>query len=212
MEIKVCGITNNRNLREIALIGPEYMGFIFHESSPRDVTGKIGRLQLNMIPPSVKKVAVTVNKSIDNILEIIERYRFDAVQLHGDEDPDYCRQLMAVCQVIKAFRIKDSLPPNLEKYEGNCHYFLFDARGKLAGGNGIKFNHEILKGYMLQTPFILSGGIGDGDLPYLLGIDLDRMKGVDLNSRFELSPGYKSISSLKVFIQKIRSNATDNRQ
>ncbi len=211
MQIKVCGITNNRNLMEIALLSPDYMGFIFHEGSPRDVTHTIDGLQLSSLPPVIKKVAVVVDKPVEEVLDIINNYGFDAVQLHGREYPEYCRQLMEVCQVIKAFRIKDSLPQNLEDYQGNCHYFLFDAKGKHAGGNGIKFNHDILKRYKLETPFILSGGIGDYDLPYLLRIDLKGLMGVDLNSRFELSPGYKSISSLKVFIQKLRTHATVNK-
>ena len=199
-------MTNNRNISEISLLSPEYMGFIFHENSPRDVTGKIGKLQLNTIPESVKKVAVTVNEPLEKVKNIVSSNRFDAVQLHGDEDPEYCRELMQVCMVIKAFRIGESLPGQLEKYMDSCHLFLFDAKGKNQGGNGIKFNHHILKGYNLEKDFILSGGIGDADLDYLRGINLERLAGVDLNSRFELSPGYKSFLSLKTFINKLRSD------
>jgi phosphoribosylanthranilate isomerase len=208
MEIKVCGITNNMNLREIALLKPDFMGFIFHESSPRDITSKIGQLQLSSIPPAVKKVAVMVDQPFEKARSIILKYGFEAVQLHGEEDPGYCSRLMQDCKVIKAFRIKEGLPPDLPEYEGHCHYFLFDAKGQFPGGNGIKFNHEILKNYTLATPFILSGGIGDYDLPYLLSVDLAGMAGIDLNSRFELSPGYKSVSSLRVFIRRIRSHET----
>jgi phosphoribosylanthranilate isomerase len=205
MQIKVCGMTNNRNIREIALLLPEYMGFIFHKSSPRDVTGTIGQLQLSVIPPSVKKVAVTVDKPLEDVKSIIKNHGFDAIQLHGDEQPDYCRELMNECIVIKAFRIGEKLPDQLEDYIDSCHMFLFDAKGKYHGGNGIKFNHDILKGYHYDKPYILSGGIGDNDLPYLKNIDLMGIAGVDLNSRFELSPGYKSFSPLKEFINKLRS-------
>ncbi len=211
MQIKVCGLTNNRNIREIALLGPDYMGFVFHKNSPRDVSESVGELQLSTIPPGVKKVAVLVDQPIEKARDIIIKYRFDAVQLHGDEDPDYCKELMTLCEVIKAFRINDSLPEELNQYEKKCHLFLFDAKGKHQGGNGIKFNHEILKGYNLKTPFILSGGIGDDDIPYLLSIDMEGLSGVDLNSRFEISPGYKSLSSLKVFINKLRSDERVNK-
>ncbi len=211
MLIKVCGITNNRNLTDIAQLKPDYIGFILHESSPRDVTQTIGQLQLTAIPPSVKKVAVVVNMPIEQVRGIIKKHGFDAVQLHGDEDPVYCRELMEVCEVIKAFRLKDNLPPQLEEFENNCHFFLFDAKGRYQGGNGIKFNHDILKEYNLKTPFILSGGIGDDDLSYLKSIDFGGLAGVDLNSRFELSPGYKCLSSLKMFIENLRSHATVNK-
>jgi len=212
MKIKVCGMTNNRNIREIALLHPDYMGFVFYSGSPRDVSGRIGELELTAIPPSIKKVAVLVDQPADRAAEIIKRYGFDTVQLHGDEEPGYCKELMTVCEVIKAFRIDDSLPANLGLYTGNCDLFLFDAKGKNRGGNGIMFNHDILQAYTLATPFILSGGIGDDDLPYLKSIDFRQMAGIDLNSRFEISPGYKSLQSLKVFITKLRNDASADRQ
>jgi len=205
MKIKVCGIANNRNLSEIALLQPDYMGFVFYPGSPRDVTVTIGQLQLSAIPPAVKKVAVVVDRPLQEVRGLVARHWFDAVQLHGDEEPDYCRELMNHCEVIKAFRIADSLPSDIGLYEGNCNYFLFDARGKYHGGNSIKFNHAILEGYGLSTPFFLSGGIGDTDLEYLRGIDIRKMYGVDVNSRFEISPGYKSVQSLRHFIAGLRT-------
>lgn len=211
MKIKVCGITNNRNLKDIAMLAPDYMGFIFHEDSPRDVSGIIDRLDLSTIPSGIKKVAVTVDQPFEKVKDIITKYKFDAIQLHGDESPSYCKKLMSVCHVIKAFRVSAVLPKEMAAYEDNCHLFLLDAKGRYPGGNGIKFNHDILKEYHLTTPYILSGGIGDNDLPYLQDMDMPGLAGVDLNSRFELSPGYKSISSLKVFIQKLRTHATINR-
>ncbi len=205
MKIKVCGIANSRNLREISLLQPDYMGFVFYPGSPRDVTGTIGQLPLGAIPGSIRKVAVVVDQSVRQIRDLISRYGFDTVQLHGDEEPELCRELMNHCEVIKAFRIADSLPENIGLYEGNCNYFLFDARGKYHGGNSIKFNHAILESYRLSTPFFLSGGIGDTDLEYLRTIEIKGMYGVDVNSRFEISPGYKSVPSLRQFITGLRA-------
>ena len=193
------------------MLKPDYLGFIFHKGSPRDVTETIDRLDLIAIPASVRKVAVTVDQPIWKVRELIRKHGFEAVQLHGDEDPVYCRELKQECEVIKAFRLTDSLPAELNEYEGNCHQYLFDAKGKYQGGNGIKFNHNLLNSYRSDTPYILSGGIGDDDLEYLLGINFERLAGVDLNSRFELSPGYKSLSSLKMFINKLRSHAAADR-
>lgn len=212
MKIKVCGITNNRNLMEIALLRPDYMGFIFYKNSPRDITETIGGLHLSAVPASVKKVAVVVDQPLEVVGDIIKKHRFEAVQLHGDEGPAYCGKLMHLCEVIKAFRIEDYLPGKLDQYENKCHLFLFDAKGRYQGGNGIQFNHNILKTYELKTPYILSGGIGDTDLPYLQSIDLKGIAGVDVNSRFEISPGYKSIPPLKNFISKLRENAPVNKQ
>lgn len=211
MKIKVCGVANNMDIREIALLHPDYMGFIFYRKSPRDVSEIISGLHLDAIPRSVKKVAVLVDHPAVGAIELITKYRFDAVQLHGDEEPAYCRNLMPVCEVIKAFRVMDRLPDNLDQYQDNCHMFLFDAAGKNRGGNSIGFNHAILEDYNLLTPFILSGGIGEHDVPYLRSLGFKQMAGIDINSRFEISPGCKNLHSLKLFITKLRNDETNDR-
>ena len=89
-------------------------------------------------------------------------------------------------------------------YEGLVDYFLFDTKGQRVGGNGQKFYWRVLKAYRGQTPFLLSGGIGPDDALRIKAFCHPRYAGIDLNSRFELSPGLKDIDSIKRFLEKVK--------
>jgi len=203
LKIKICGITQADNMLEIAALLPDYMGFIFYEKSARDVSGKINELPLSKLPVSIKKVAVFVNKPIEEAEEIISRYGFDRVQLHGDESPEYCRKLQEIIPVIKAFGITNKLPDELAAYDNCCDYFLFDTRGKNAGGTGTTFNHNILKDYTMTKPFFLAGGIGPEHITndaFRKVITHPSLHALDINSRFETSPGIKDVSLIEKFL------------
>ncbi len=207
MIIKVCGITNNEDLFRIAGLKPDYLGFIFYPPSPRDVSKKIADLSLNLIPSEIKKVAVLVDETEENALLLAKKKGFDAIQLHGNESPDFCKRLKNTCRVIKTFRVKDHLPDQMNLYEGKCDLFLLDTATDKPGGSGKKFDHSVLEGYNLQTPYLLSGGIGEEDADYLLDLNQKGMAGVDINSRFELSPGVKEFLSIERFIKCLRQNS-----
>ena len=82
-------------------------------------------------------------------------------------------------------------------------YFLFDTKGASVGGNGVQFDWDLLADYHGQTPFLLSGGIGPDDAHRIQAFHHPQCIGIDLNSRFELSPGFKDINKLKTFIQAL---------
>ncbi len=205
MLIKVCGITNNGDISAVMALEPDYMGFIFYPPSPRDVSGTIGQLSLSSIPGNVKKVGVMVDEDEERAEELVKKYKFEAIQLHGNESPDYCARLKKLCEVIKAFRINDRLPSEISLYEGKCDLFLFDTAAARPGGTGKKFDHRVLNGYICKTPYLLSGGIGPPDAEYITGLRMNGMAGVDLNSRFEISPGIKSPVALEKFINECRN-------
>ena len=87
-----------------------------------------------------------------------------------------------------------------QPYEGLVDYFLFDAKGKSVGGNGEKFNWNVLDAYQGNTPFLLSGGIGSDDAERVNALYHPKCIGIDLNSRFELAPGLKDIDALRRFV------------
>ena len=183
MRIKICGMKYQDNLIDIAELQPDYLGFIFYEKSARFFNGIIPKL-----PKNIKKVGVFVDASIEEIVEKVEHYGLDLVQLHGKESVVFCLDLKAClversrnldsknpasqtladgCQVpavagiIKVFSIKDHFNfDQLTAYESVCDYFLFDTKGQLPGGNGYTFNWEVLKNYPSTKPYFLSGGIG----------------------------------------------------
>ncbi len=203
MIIKVCGLRDVNNIRQVEELGVDWMGFIFHSDSPRDVGAKV-----KYLPEKVKRVGVFVDKIPEVIIERAKENRLNIIQLHGSEPPWYCINLkMEGFKIIKSFGIDaDGEIPSLQldAYEGKCDYFLFDTKTSKHGGSGKKFNWEKLSGYKGNTPFILSGGIGPEDVEAIKGINHPKFAGIDLNSRFELTPGVKDIELLKSFIEQFR--------
>ena len=199
------------NILEVAALRPDFMGFIFYPGSKRNFEGEIPDLD-----PSIRKIGVFVNEDLEQVVETVRKHDLAGVQLHGEEDVAYCKELRKAVDksgdlfLIKAFRIKDAIDlDSLLPYEGHCSCFLFDTLGKERGGTGEKFNWEALKGYRLSTPYLLSGGIGPDDLPslesFLGSKDAASCIGVDVNSRFELSPGLKNTGELKIFVNEFKA-------
>lgn len=207
MKLKVCGMRDVHNLEELLTIQPDYIGFIFFEKSKRNVV----HFPSVSIPESIKKVGVFVNESPEHICELVQKNDLNAVQLHGDESPTYCKELAHLLkgiEISKAFSIDDSF--NFQQtlaYEPSCKFFVFDTKGKERGGNGVKFNWEVLSNYDGTTPFLLSGGIGLEDVEALekfsQTIAAKHCLGVDINSGFEIEPGLKNIEEIKQFKAKL---------
>ncbi len=201
------------NTVEVAALQPDYVGFIFYEGSKRNYTSeKIPGIQ------GVQKVGVFVDASIDFIIKKTTDFKLDAIQLHGDESPEFCKNIKTVLEnlkepalsgveVWKVFSIKDTFNfSRLKPYETSVDAFLFDTKGKEKGGNGYTFNWDILKEYPSKKPFILSGGIGLEEISAvkeLLKTNLPVLA-VDVNSKFEIEPGRKNIEDLKKFIAQIK--------
>ena len=192
------------NTTEVAKLQPDYLGFIFYGKSPRHFDGEIPEL-----PEPIKKVGVFVDEKVEVIVNHIEKNQLDAIQLHGHESPEVCRLLKATKkEIIKVFSIKDEFDFSvLKPYEDFVDYFLFDTKGKLPGGNGYTFNWNILKDYPSTKPYFLSGGIGLDEIE-----NINRFKrnpaskycyAIDVNSKFEISPGVKNINELERFKSKI---------
>ena len=205
--VKVCGMRNAENIRDVEALGIDMMGFIFCPKSSRYVSARPAYL-----PQKCKRVGVFVDEDIENIKKIADDYALDFVQLHGHESPDFIRTLKFQVsgfrfQVIKAFNIatKEDLEATTS-YEGLADYFLFDTKGPSVGGNGEKFDWSVLEAYNGDTPFLLSGGIGPDDTERILDYHHPKCIGIDLNSRFEIEPGIKDITKLKTFLNDVKQD------
>jgi phosphoribosylanthranilate isomerase len=201
--IKVCGMREAENIREVEALGINLMGFIFWPKSSRYVSERPAYL-----PTQCKRVGVFVNEDAETIKRIAEDYALDYIQLHGSESSDYIHALRVdggFAAVIKAFNIATTADLETTKpYEDLVDYFLFDTKGKSVGGNGEKFDWSVLADYVGETPFLLSGGIGPDDAARVKAFHHPKCIGIDLNSRFELSPALKDINKLREFIKEIR--------
>lgn len=205
MKLKVCGMRDSQNIRELLLLNPDYMGFIFYEKSPRNVGEVLDDVLLKSFPESVQKVGVFVNASLDFVKEKVARYGLQLVQLHGDESPAYVADLFAVgIRVMKVFSVGDEFDlKQLGQYNPFVEYFLFDTKGKARGGNGEVFNWELLKGYDQKIPFFLSGGIDLENVDELEKLETMNIHAIDVNSKFELEPGLKSIEKVEKLKMKL---------
>ncbi len=194
MKVKVCGITRADQFNTLAQMGVDMIGFNFYPSSERYVSNQIAGLSSATV---THRVGVFVNPSLDVLGEKITTHNLDMVQLHGDEPVDFCRQASSSIPVIKAFGIDEAFDFNaLQPYAEVVSYFLFDTRTAGYGGSGRKFNWQLLAGYRLNTPFLLSGGIRLADIAGIKKIAHPQLAGIDVNSGFEISPGVKDLAKI----------------
>lgn len=207
ISIKVCGMKYQENIAALCSLHPDYMGFIFYEKSPRYVIGEISAVQLKAIDPYIKKVGVFVNASVDEIAASCKIYEIKIVQLHGEESPQICSVLKNKgFQVIKAFSMTDEFDfSTLEPYKKVCDFFLFDTKGNNYGGTGKNFNWDILSRYDNAVPFFLSGGIDVDNIKGLNNLTSLNIHALDINSKFEISPGLKDIEKIKLFKEQLNA-------
>ena len=203
MTIKVCGMREAENIREVEALGIDMMGFIFWPKSKRYVSEKPAYL-----PTKCKRVGVFVDEDIEQVKRIAEDFALDFIQLHGSESPELISHLSPLTShlsIIKAFNIATAEDlETIKPYEGIVDYFLFDTKATLPGGSGQQFDWSILDAYHGVTPFLLSGGIGPDDAERVKAYYHPQCAGIDLNSRFEMAPGLKDANKLKEFLEKIQ--------
>lgn len=224
MILKICGMRDAANIRDVEALGIDWLGMIFWPKSPRYVgavpagsgiatDGKSRTTEGNT--KTVKRVGVFVNETIRNIITHVTDYNLDIIQLHGNETPDMIGDLRAELNnskrhgtiIIKAISVTST--EDLERcrdYEDSVDYFLFDTRCTTVGGSGRQFDWSVLDAYTGRRPFLLSGGIGPDDVDRIKSLSHPMFAGIDLNSRFETEPGMKDVEALRGFISKIREN------
>ena len=208
LKLKICGMKFPDNILEVAKLAPDYMGFIFYQGSKRFVETLDAAL-LAELPETITRVGVFVNHDLIDVVQTAEKYGLGLLQLHGGESAVYClalKQQLAGRQIklMKAFGVDEHFDfKSLEAYKESVDFFLFDTQTPDHGGSGKQFNWNLLKGYSLDTPYFLSGGIGLESLAALKAVDDNRLYGVDINSRFELEPGKKDINKLKEFKRQL---------
>ncbi|MCK5534636.1 phosphoribosylanthranilate isomerase [bacterium] len=206
-KVKICGITNSEDAHSAAELGADFLGFNFYKKSLRRVLPQTVKEITKGLPLSLIKVGVFVNEQIEIILEITKNCGLSVVQLHGDESPEYCMNLMQRKQdlkIIKAFRIKEKF--HLEELLNfKVDYYLLDSfvSGQY-GGTGKIFNWEwAVKVKETGKPLFLSGGLTlENVKEALIKVNPDVL---DVASGIEISPGRKDYKKMKKFIEIVKS-------
>ena len=210
--VKICGITTRDDAQVAVEAGADMIGLIFYPPSPRYVTPEQAHSIVAHLPSGCSAVGVFVNENLDTVTRIAQMSGVHMVQLHGDETPKYCERMADYVSVIKAFRLSenDNIEWMIKPYMESCDMFMFDTMGAGYGGTGKKFDWSILKDMEIGKPFLLSGGIEPGDEERLMAFSSEPVAralfAVDINSKFEISPGLKDMDKVLKFVQNMNGH------
>jgi phosphoribosylanthranilate isomerase len=208
--IKVCGMTDLKQMHQLGEMGVQFAGMIFYHKSPRFVMRHLKGHEIKKAKLKVFKIGVFVNASYDEVMNHVDNFGLDMVQLHGDESSKFCERLSNYISVIKAFRLteNDHIEWKIRDYFDVADMYLFDTEGAGYGGTGKKFNWNKLKGLNIDKPFLLSGGIEPGDEEAIKSFLADPVSKdlftLDINSKFEISPGVKDMNKVQEFVSHFK--------
>ncbi len=194
INIKVNGIIELKQLKQLDGLDIDFAGFDFYEKSPRYIRGKVTGKEIKIADFDIKKIGVFVNSGFDEIKKTIEDFDLDGVQLQGEESSLLCEQLSEETEVIKVFRIPGSaitIEELIEDYDEVCDYYLFEIPKQA--------DWKQLNKIKIEKPFFLSGGIAHGDIKKLKAFTHPDFFGVDINEQFEKSVGVKDMISVLQF-------------
>jgi len=214
--IKICGITNLEDAKSISELGIDAMGFILSADSPRKVEiitayKIIGALRTS--ENKISMVGVFVNEEIRKVLNDYRSLRLDYIQLSGDEDRDYLKDLKEKAKdikIIKSIRIKSKnesyrakINKKVDKLKEYADFILLDNYSKnVYGGTGVPFNWDIVKDYCWEIPVIISGGLDAENVRQ--AVDIVKPSGVDASSKLEIYPGKKDMDKVTGFINALK--------
>ena len=199
MNIKVCGITQFKQLQQLDGLNIAYAGIIFEKKSPRYGGDLLNKDALKNADFDLKKVGVFNNPDLIDVIDAIDDYGLDVVQLQGNESPELCDDLSSQAEVIKVFGIDESvkdIDTLVANYDGVCDYYLFESKNE-----DELFDWEILGKAKIEKPFFISGGISLEDIAKIKKFKHLDFLGVNINSRFEKEHGVKDMGKVLAFVQ-----------
>lgn len=204
MKVKICGITEPLGLQAAIDHHTDFVGFVFHPSSPRAVLPEIATDLIRMLPASIIPVGLFVDPDDEVIETILAHVPLKMIQLHGYESPERTAAIRAHTNlpVMKAIRIASQNDLNeINAYEDSCDWILFDAKTENPaqhGGTGQRFDWAILKGHKIAKPWMLAGGLNPENVGEAFAILCP--DAVDVSSGVERAPGEKDPAKIAAFI------------
>ncbi len=203
-KVKICGITDLEDARLAVEFGADMLGFNFYLKSPRYISVETASSIIKELPGEIIKVGVFVNETADRICEIAKAGRLDAVQLHGDESPDFIMRLAdsVHCRVIKAFRVGPDFDVRSVSNYAVDAVLLDGYSNGFYGGAGQSFDWEIAKHIPSSIDLYVAGGLSEQNVRE--AISEVRPYAVDSCSLLESSPGKKDPEKLRRFIAEAK--------
>ncbi len=207
-EIKICGINDQISMNAAIKNSVDYIGLVFYNKSPRRLSITNAKFLIKNRTNISKIVALTVNPEDDFLHKLIKNIKPDFIQLHGEETPKRCKIIKEKFNIpiIKGIGVeKDmNLKNFIKPYEEICDILILDAPSKeLPGGNGKKFNWEILKNYKSQKKWMLAGGLNIKNISD--AVDITKPPAIDISSGLETNKGVKDPQLIKNFVLKCRN-------
>jgi len=200
VKVKICGITNYEDAAAALDMGADLLGFNFYPKSPRFIPPEKAREIISKLPAFIDIAGVFVNASLEQIRETMDLCQLNWVQLHGDEDPQFCSSFLSLnVKTMKALRVKDQ--SDIQQAE---NYFtdaiLLDAfHPEKYGGTGLTFDWNIV-GHIGKRVF-LAGGINPDNAPEAIKLGV---YGIDVCSGIEAEPGKKDHKKMRKLFENIR--------
>jgi phosphoribosylanthranilate isomerase len=201
--VKICGITNLDDALAAVNAGADALGFNFYKPSPRCITPQHAREIVEQLPESVMTVGVFVNEESDSVKAIAHEAGLQALQLHGDESPEYCCELAADYYVIKSLAVSDTFDPQVTKQYEVEAIMLDTKHNSLRGGTGRVFDWSVAQQLASTvSKLFLAGGLSPENIEN--AIKTVRPYAVDACSALEDTPGKKNHDRMRVFINTVR--------
>ena len=210
--IKVCGLTRNEDVALAVELGAWALGFIFYEKSPRFVQPEaVGKILAELRRKSDPlRVGIFVNPSLETLKEVVETAQINAIQLHGEETPEFCEQVKGELDFLKVFKaLKLKSPEDLQSLQlyKDCDGILLDSYSEsLKGGTGTLSRWDLARKAVVDRenlpPIILAGGLNEDNVKR--AFEEVRPWAVDVSSGLEISPGVKSPAKMMNFFKRSR--------
>ena len=202
----MCGTTRSEDAKAAVEMGIDALGFIFFEKSPRHISDDLAAAIIKQLPPFVARVGVFVDRSVEEIKEIVSTCGLTHLQLHGEESARICLDLKRwnhTLSICKAFRVGDATHEiDIEPYKNCVDSILFDTYVKgIKGGTGHHFDWTLIEKLPMIAPLILAGGLSADNISSALR--LVSPYAIDVNSGIEDKPGEKNHQKLSAFIKQV---------
>ena len=209
ISVKICGLSRPEHVTAAAEAGATYVGFVFFEKSPRNVSLEAARALAIDTPPGVAKVALVVNADDAFLDDLTATVPLDMLQLHGAETPERVAEVKARygLPVMKAVGIAtaDDLP-QLDAYARVADQILVDTKAPKGadrpGGNGATFDWSLIAGRRWPVPWMLAGGLTTENVA--AAVRATGARQIDLSSAVETAPGQKDAGLIRDFMAAVR--------